>query len=58
MKNRIDREEIAAIAVSFLIAMPLCVTLWWIYNFSVFVYDGTTIPMWVSFNHWVAGLFS
>jgi hypothetical protein len=58
MKNRFDREEITAIAVSFLVAIPLCVAFWWIYNFSVFVYDGTTIPMWVSFNHWVVGLFA
>ena len=58
MKSRIDKNEIAAIVVSFLVAIPLCVALWWIYNFFVFVYDGTTIPMWMSFNHWVAGLFA
>ena len=52
-----NKEEIFAIITSFIIAIPVLVIVWWLYNFAVYVYDGTYIPMWIEFNRWVHSLF-
>lgn len=56
MKKK-NKEEIFAIITSFIIAVPILVIVWWLYNFAVYVYDGTYIPMWIEFNRWVHSLF-
>lgn len=53
-----DKDDFKAILLSVVAAPPVLLALWWMYNFAVYVADGTSIPMWREFNSWACGLFA